>query len=96
MQRVRQRHISRQTTPNMLQCVVHSKHGYGWDRTHFDGLTGARTWCGFGVLAHNTVKIAGLIDTQDDARPSRTDAERPSPEPTATGPPGTAPSMSAP
>jgi IS5 family transposase len=36
------------------------KRGYGWDRTHLDGTDGARTWTGYGVLAHNLVKIAAL------------------------------------
>jgi hypothetical protein len=26
-----------------------------------DGIDGARIWCGCGVLAHNLVKISGLI-----------------------------------
>ena len=25
-----------------------------------DGLTGARTWCGHGVLTHNLIKISTL------------------------------------
>jgi transposase, IS5 family len=36
------------------------KRGYGWDRTRIDGTDGARTWTGYGVLAHNLVKIAAL------------------------------------
>jgi IS5 family transposase len=36
------------------------KRGYGWDRTRLDGTEGARTWAGYGVLAHNLVKIAAL------------------------------------
>jgi IS5 family transposase len=31
-----------------------------WDRTRLDGLTGARAWCGYGVLAHNITKITAL------------------------------------
>jgi IS5 family transposase len=38
--------------------ISHLKHRYGWDRTLMDG---ARIWCGQGVLAHNLVKISGLI-----------------------------------
>jgi hypothetical protein len=26
-----------------------------------DGLDGVRTWCGYGVFAHNSVKLSGLI-----------------------------------
>ena len=36
------------------------KRGYGWDRTRLDGTQGARTWAGYGVLAHNLVKISAL------------------------------------
>jgi IS5 family transposase len=36
------------------------KRGYGWDRTGVDGVNGARTWTGYGVLAHNLIKIAAL------------------------------------
>jgi hypothetical protein len=27
-----------------------------------DGIDGARIWCGHGVLAHNLVKIGGLLE----------------------------------
>jgi IS5 family transposase len=36
------------------------KRQYGWDRTRLDGIEGARTWAGYGVLAHNLVKISAL------------------------------------
>jgi IS5 family transposase len=36
------------------------KRGYGWDRTRLAGTEGARTWAGYGVLAHNLVKIGAL------------------------------------
>ena len=36
------------------------KRGYGWDRTRLDGTEGARTWAGYGILAHNLVKISTL------------------------------------
>jgi IS5 family transposase len=36
------------------------KRGFDWDRTRLDGVAGARTWTGYGVLAHNLVKIADL------------------------------------
>ncbi|MGO9159620.1 MAG: ISNCY family transposase [Streptosporangiaceae bacterium] len=36
------------------------KRQYGWDRTLLDGTEGARTWAGYGVLAHNLVKISAL------------------------------------
>jgi transposase, IS5 family len=37
------------------------KRGYGWGRCLMDGLDGARTWCGYGIFAHNSIKISGLI-----------------------------------
>jgi len=36
------------------------KRGYGWDRSHLDGIHGTRIWCGHGVFAHNLVKISAL------------------------------------
>jgi len=40
--------------------INHMKRSYGWNRTELTTITGARTWCGHGVLAHNLVKIAAL------------------------------------
>lgn len=37
------------------------KRDHGWDRTRMPNLTGARTWLGFGVFAHNTRKLARLL-----------------------------------
>ena len=36
------------------------KRQYGWDRARLDGTEGARIWAGYGVLAHNLVKIGTL------------------------------------
>lgn len=69
--------------------ISHLKHGYDWSRTMFDGIDGAEVWCGFGILAHNAVKIASLIDDRDRRRATR--REPPRPEPTATGPPRAGP-----
>jgi IS5 family transposase len=44
--------------------ISHLKHRFGWDRTRMDGINGARIWCGHGVLAHNLVKISGLIEAK--------------------------------
>lgn len=38
-----------------LSCL---KRDFGWDRTRLSGITGARTWCGYGTFAHNLVKLA--------------------------------------
>ena len=40
--------------------ISHLKHRYGWNRTRLNTLTGARIWCGHGILAHNLVKITAL------------------------------------
>ena len=73
--------------------ISYLKRRYGWDRTLFDTLPGAQTWCGLGVLAHNSVKIAHLIQ---DSQPQPTPRTRPgrarpvstsAPDPAATGPP---------
>ena len=37
------------------------KRGYGWDRTRLDSTEGARTWTGYGILAHNLAKISTLV-----------------------------------
>ncbi|CAN5693568.1 ISNCY family transposase [soil metagenome] len=40
--------------------INHMKRSYGWNRTELTGITGARTWCGHGVFAHNLIKIGTL------------------------------------
>ena len=40
--------------------ISNLKRNYGWDRTHLDGIDGARTWAGHGVFAHNLVKIGAM------------------------------------
>jgi transposase, IS5 family len=57
--------------------ISHLKRGYGWDRTLIDGLDGAQTWCGWGILTHNSVKIAGLLDTP--GQPTSTTARQRAP-----------------
>ncbi len=73
--------------------IAYLKRRYGLDRTLFDGLEGARTWCALAVLAHNTVKIAALIEA-NTLPPVAPASPRPRPHtpataPRATGPPGT-------
>jgi IS5 family transposase len=76
--------------------ISYLKRRYGWDRTLFDTLAGAQTWCGLGVLAHNTVKIAHLVQASQphpgprgarSGRPRAARASAPDPTATATGPP---------
>jgi IS5 family transposase len=86
--------------------ISYLKRRYGLDRTLFDGLTGARTWCGLGVLTHNSVKIAHLVEARRSAGASgptcrsatttagsaHTDAAAPGRRgQAATGPPGQQP-----
>src|SRR5205085_10647746 len=40
-----------------ISCL---KRDYGWSRTLTDTEAGARTWCGWGVLAHNATKVSAL------------------------------------
>jgi transposase, IS5 family len=37
------------------------KRDHGWDRTRMSGITGARTWLGWGIFSHNTLKEARLL-----------------------------------
>jgi IS5 family transposase len=67
------------------------KRDYGWSRSLMDGIDGTRTWCGWGVLAHNSVKISGLLDAKHEpaAGPG---PPRPRPHPgAAKAPPRTDP-----
>ena len=48
-----------------ISCV---KRDFGLNRTRFDGLDGARTWCGHSVFHHNLVKIGNLVTTDDEDR----------------------------
>jgi IS5 family transposase len=69
-----------------ISCL---KREAGWARTLMDGLDGAQTWCGWGVMAQNSIKIARLIETGDTKTaippPTPANATRSSPP---TGPPG--------
>lgn len=78
--------------------ISYLKRQYGFDRTLLDGLTGTQTWCGLGVLTHNTIKIAKLIDaattgqvtaatTPGSASPNPP-ARRPASRARGSGPPG--------
>ena len=69
--------------------ISYLKHSWGWERTRIDGIDGARTWCGWGVLAHNATKIAVLIDEREQHHsPSPSSPQRAR---TSTGPPGRPP-----
>ena len=66
-----------------ISCL---KRDHGWRRTLTDGISGAQTWCGWGVLAHNATKISGLIEatrTPVPLSPATTPPVRP-----GTRPPG--------
>ena len=66
--------------------ISHLKHSWGWERTMLDGIDGTRSWCGWGVLAHNATKIAVLIDDRETAHgPTPSPRQRPR---TSSGPPG--------
>ena len=72
--------------------ISNLKHRWGWDRTLMDGIDGAQTWCGWGVLANNSLKIANLIEANDGrgaviptdrSRPAADAHLPPSPPPTS-------------
>lgn len=69
--------------------ISHLKHTWGLERTMLDGIAGAQIWCGWGVLAHNAVKIAGLVDDRDQRRAarSRRTTDQPAPRPPPPHPP---------
>jgi IS5 family transposase len=66
--------------------IAHLKRSCGWERTMIDGIGGARTWCGWGVLSHNAIKIAVLIEQRETKKPST--GSTPTHRPADTGPPG--------
>ena len=58
-----------------ISCL---KRDYGWRRTLTDGETGAATWCGWGVLAHNATKISALaVEAQRQRAGPASSQERP-------------------
>jgi len=69
--------------------ISHLKHSWGWERTMLDGIDGASTWCGWGVLAHNATKISVLIEERETPQDSA--ASKQIRRATATGPPGRPP-----
>lgn len=73
--------------------ISHLKHSYGWNRTLFDGIAGAQTWCGLGVMAQNSVKIGRLIEAKTNTEPPRppTPSQNEHNDPASTGPPGKPP-----
>jgi transposase, IS5 family len=66
-----------------ISCL---KRDYLWRRTLFDGLAGTQTWCGWGVLTHNSIKIAALSTADDGKQRSR---RPPDSEPPTSRPPRT-------
>lgn len=62
------------------------KRDHGWRRTLMDGIDGAETWCGWGVLANNATKISGLVAAKQAPAPPERAAK--SPAHSGSGPPG--------
>jgi IS5 family transposase len=64
-----------------ISCL---KRDYLWRRSLFDGHAGTQTWCGWGVLAHNSTKIAQLATARDpdvDRGRQRPGRDRPNTDP---------------
>jgi IS5 family transposase len=64
------------------------KHRYGWGRSMMDGTAGAATWCGWGIFAHNSIKLAHLEAQKAAAAPT---SRRTAARPPGAGPPRAAP-----
>ena len=64
------------------------KRNYGWDRSLMDGLSGTSTWCGYGVFAHNAVKISALLADKSAPDPVSEIHRRPTAD-RSKGPPPT-------
>jgi IS5 family transposase len=62
------------------------KRGYGWNRSLMDDIGGTQTWCGYGIFAHNAIKISGLITAKSQPAGADDPPTRP-PRPAGTGPP---------
>jgi transposase, IS5 family len=62
------------------------KHNWGWSRSLMDGLDGTKVWCGYGVFAHNSQRISGLIAAKQGPTGHRPPRKAP-PRATGTGPP---------
>ena len=57
---------------------------FGFNRTRYTGIHGARTWCGHGVFNHNLIKIAVLHRHQlsdPGTKPPMLEARGPLPRP---------------
>jgi len=67
--------------------ISHLKHNFGFERTVLDGIGGATTWCGWGMLAHNTAKVAALVEEKNDIRSARGKQCRPPAQLPSDGPP---------
>jgi IS5 family transposase len=66
--------------------ISHLKHNFGFERTMLDGIGGSETWCGWGLLAHNSVKISALSEEKKD-KATRVRQKRPPANKAGTGPP---------
>ena len=66
--------------------VSHLKHNFGFERTMLDGIAGAETWCGWGLLAHNSVKISALAEEKKN-KPTSVRRKQPPANRAGTGPP---------
>jgi IS5 family transposase len=71
--------------------ISHLKHNFGFERTMLDGIGGATTWCGWGVLAHNSVKIAALVEKKTDTSAESKQQRPPVQSPSTGAPTGRSP-----
>lgn len=50
-----------------ISCL---KRSWGYERTLLDGTVGTGTWCSWGMLAHNTAKIAVMFEKNNNPEPA--------------------------
>lgn len=65
--------------------IASLKRSFGWGRSLMDGTAGTSTWCGWGVLASNAIKIAHLA-AEREASPTP-EPTKPAEERRRSGPP---------
>jgi len=67
--------------------VSHLKHSFGFERTMLDGIAGAKTWCGWGLLRRTTASRSAPLQKKRRISRQRSAKRRPPANTADTGPP---------
>jgi IS5 family transposase len=59
--------------------ISYLKHSWGFERTLFNGEIGVNTWCGWGMLSHNSAKIAVMLQERETKEAERRAKSSPKP-----------------